>query len=105
MIRAGEEGGILDSILKRLATQVEQDASMRKKIKSAMMYPVVILTITVVAFFGIMLYIMPKLETVFSSVGGPGYKLPIYTKILLKISYFFAHPTLLGSFHIPIISS
>src|ERR1035437_5510866 len=51
MVRAGEEGGILDDILKRLATQVEQDSSIRKKIKSAMMYPVVILTITIVAFF------------------------------------------------------
>lgn len=50
MVKAGEEGGILDDILKRLALQVEQDASMRKKIKSAMMYPVVILVVTIVAF-------------------------------------------------------
>src|ERR1017187_6618535 len=50
MTRAGEEGGILDDILKRLATQVEQDSSIRKKIKSAMMYPIVILSITVIAF-------------------------------------------------------
>jgi type IV pilus assembly protein PilC len=51
MVRAGESGGILDEILKRLATQVEQDASMRKKVKSAMTYPMVILAITVFAFF------------------------------------------------------
>jgi type IV pilus assembly protein PilC len=104
MVRAGEEGGILDDILKRLATQVEQDASIRKKIKSAMMYPMVILTMTVIAFFGIMLYIMPKMETVFSSVGGSGYKLPPYTLALLKISNFCSKPTLLGQFNIPIIS-
>ncbi len=90
MVRAGEEGGILDDILKRLATQVEQDASIRKKIKSAMMYPIVILCITIVAFFGIMLVIMPKLEQVFANVGGPNYKLPIYTVILLKVSHFFS---------------
>ena len=55
MVKAGETGGILDEILKRLATQVEQEASMRKKIKSAMTYPVVILSFTVIAFFGIMI--------------------------------------------------
>jgi type IV pilus assembly protein PilC len=53
MVRAGEAGGILDEILKRLATQVEQDSSMRKKVKSAMTYPVSILSVTVVAFFAV----------------------------------------------------
>src|SRR5579884_2997383 len=71
MVRAGEEGGILDKILKRLATQVEQDASIRKKIKSAMMYPIVILCITVIAFFGIMLFIVPKLGGIMKDLGGP----------------------------------
>jgi type IV pilus assembly protein PilC len=71
MVRAGEEGGILDDILKRLATQVEQDASIRKKIKSATAYPIVILTITVVAFFGVMLFIVPKLGAILLSLGGP----------------------------------
>ena len=51
MVRAGEAGGILDEILKRLASQVEQEASMRHKIKGAMTYPIAILTITIVAFF------------------------------------------------------
>ncbi|HSX47295.1 MAG TPA: type II secretion system F family protein [Patescibacteria group bacterium] len=105
MVKAGEEGGILDDILKRLATQVEQDASIRKKIKSAMMYPIVILSITIIAFFGIMLFIMPKLENIFATVGGSHYKLPVYTKVLLEISNFSAKPTLLGPLHIPIISN
>ncbi|MDL2362931.1 MAG: type II secretion system F family protein [Patescibacteria group bacterium] len=86
MVRAGEEGGILDDILKRLATQVEQDASIRKKIKGAMMYPTVILTVTVVAFFGIMLFIVPKLGKILTGLGGPNAKLPIYTQVLLNIS-------------------
>lgn len=88
MVRAGEEGGILDEILKRLATQVEQDASIRKKIKSAMMYPIVILTITVLAFFGIMLLIMPKIGKILLDLGGPNAKLPIYTQVLLNASNF-----------------
>lgn len=104
MVRAGEEGGILDDILKRLATQVEQDASMRKKIKSAMMYPIVILTVTVIAFFGVMLFIVPKLGGILTSLGGPNAKLPVYTQVLLKFSNFCAKPTLLGHTHIPIIS-
>lgn len=99
MVKAGEAGGILDQILKRLATQLEQDASIRKKIKSAMMYPVVILTITIIAFFGIMLFIMPKLEGVFANVGGPDYRLPVYTKILLGISNFCKNATFVP--HVP----
>ncbi len=104
MVKAGEEGGILDKILKRLALQVELDASMRKKIKSAMMYPVVILTITIIAFFGIMLFIVPKLGVLLTSLGGPHAKLPIYTQVLLHISNFCSKPTILGLTHIPIIS-
>jgi len=104
MVRAGEEGGILDDILKRLALQVELDASMRKKIKSAMMYPMVILTITIVAFFGIMLFIVPKLGGILTSLGGPNAQLPVYTKVMLGLSNFLAHPTLLGHLPIPIIN-
>jgi type IV pilus assembly protein PilC len=104
MVKAGEEGGILDDILKRLATQVEQDASIRKKIKSAMMYPIVILSVTVIAFFGIMLFIVPKLGTILLSLGGPNAKLPIYTQILLDVSSFCAKPTITQHLPIPIIN-
>ena len=99
MVRAGEEGGILDDILKRLATQVEQDASIRKKIKSAMMYPIVMLGITVVAFFGIMLFIVPKLAGILTSLGGPKAHLPIYTQILLNFSKFCTSSSIVH--HIP----
>lgn len=88
MVRAGEAGGILDEILKRLAAQVEQDASMRKKIKSAMAYPVAILGITVIAFFGIMIAVIPKIAKILNDLGGPDAKLPIYTQLLLDASAF-----------------
>jgi len=104
MVRAGEEGGILDDILSRLATQVEQDASIRKKIKSAMMYPMVILSVTVIAFFGIMLFIVPKLGGILTSLGGPNAKLPVYTQVLLNFSNLCAKPTILGPLHIPLLS-
>lgn len=88
MVKAGEAGGILDDILKRLATQVEKDASIRKKIKSASMYPIVVGSITVVAFFGIMIFIMPKIGKIIKDLGGPDAQLPIYSRAMLSISAF-----------------
>ena len=102
MVRAGEEGGILDEILKRLALQVEQDASIRKKIKSAMMYPIVILGVTVLAFFGIMLVIVPKIGKILKDLGGPNAKLPIYTQTLLDASNFCVSNSIVK--HIPLIN-
>lgn len=104
MVRAGEEGGILDEILKRLALQVEQDASIRKKIKSAMMYPMVLLGITVAAFFGIMLFVVPKLGSILSSLAGPNAQLPVYTRVMLSVSDFCVKPTITGHLPIPIIN-
>lgn len=91
MVRAGEAGGILDEILKRLASQVEQDSMMRKKIKSAMMYPTVIFSITIVAFFGIMIFIIPKIAKILTDLGGPDAQLPVYTRVLLSMSSFMQH--------------
>lgn len=86
MIRAGEEGGILDEVLKRLALQQEKDSAIRGKIKSAMAYPAVISVITFVAFFFLMTIIVPKIGDIILSLGGEDAKLPIYTEILLKLS-------------------
>jgi type IV pilus assembly protein PilC len=102
MVRAGEAGGILDEILKRLASQVEQDASMRKKVKSAMAYPVAILSITVVAFFGIMIFIIPKIGKILSDLGGPNAKLPVYTQALLDMSNFLIAHSIMD--HLPLLS-
>ncbi len=88
MVKAGEEGGILDEILKRLALQVEQNASIKKRVKSAMTYPVVILSITVIAFFGIMFILMPKIAKILQDLGGPDAKLPFYTQMLIDLSQF-----------------
>lgn len=88
MVRAGEAGGILDEILKRLAAQVEKDATIRKKIKSASAYPIAIFGITIVAFFGIMIFVIPKLGAIIKDLGGPDAQLPIYTQIMLNGSNF-----------------
>lgn len=88
MVKAGEAGGILDEILKRLATQLEKDESMRKQIKSAMTYPVVIGTITIAAFYGIMVMIMPKLGGIIKELGGENAELPAISKAMLSLSEF-----------------
>lgn len=91
MVRAGEAGGILDEILKRLAIQIESDSSMRKRIKSAMAYPIVILVVTIFAFFGIMIFIIPKIGEIIKDLGGGEDSLPVYTKAMLSVSDFMQH--------------
>lgn len=103
MVKAGESGGILDEILKRVAAQTEKDALIRKKIKGAMTYPTVILTITILAFFGIMTFVVPKIGKILTDLGGPDAKLPIYTRVLLGISDFNTSHSIIHS--IPIIGS
>ncbi len=103
MIRAGEEGGILDDILKRLASMKEIEASIRKKIFSAMMYPVVILCVTIVAFFGIVLFIMPKISQLFTQLGGPHAKLPIYAQFVFGSGTFLLSHSVIGL--VPLINS
>lgn len=88
MVRAGETGGLLDQVLERLATQQEKDAEIIGKVRGALIYPSVLLTATVAAFFFLMTVIVPKLASVFDDLGA---KLPIYTRITLAISSFLVH--------------
>ncbi len=88
MVRAGEAAGILDDILKRLAGQLEKSAAMRKKIKSAMAYPMVLMGITVLAFFGLMLFVIPQIGNIIKDLGGPDAELPALTQVMLGISGF-----------------
>lgn len=83
MVKAGEAGGMLDETLGRLADQQEKDAEIVTKVRSAMIYPAVITSVTIGAFVFLMTVIVPKLAVIFDSLDG---KLPIYTQILLFIS-------------------
>ena len=91
MVRAGEAGGILDDILDRLATQQEKAASMKKKIRGAMAYPLVLLVIVIGAFFGLMIFIIPQIGKIIKNLAGPQGKLPALTTIMLGISDFVIH--------------
>lgn len=88
MVRAGEAAGILDDILKRLAVQQEKSATLRKKIKSAMTYPMVLVVITIGAFFGLMIFVIPQIGKIIQDLGGPDAQLPVLTRTMLAISGF-----------------
>lgn len=88
MIKSGEAAGILDKVLMRLALQVEKDASIRKKLRSASAYPLVLLGITILAFFIIMIIIMPKIGGIINDLSDGQAKLPPLTIAMLAISTF-----------------
>ena len=88
MIRAGEASGALVEVLRRLADHYERNDNMRGKIKSAMSYPVIVLGFGVIAVIGALVWIIPKFQKVFDSMGAA---LPLPTRMLIGLSDFFIH--------------
>jgi len=93
MVKAGETGGVLDTVLLRVADNIEKDVELRRKIKSAMTYPLVVVILVSFILGGMLLFVVPQFETIYTQLGG---KLPLPTRILLGISkalrsywYFF----------------
>lgn len=85
MIEAGELGGILDTILNRLAGFKEKSMALQKKIKGAMTYPVIVMGIAVLIVGIIMVFVIPVFQEMFASMGGA---LPMPTQIVVNISNF-----------------
>lgn len=92
MVRAGEAGGILDKVLERLAYQQEKDASLKSKIHGAMIYPLVIFAVAIIAFFILMTFIVPKIGLMLTELSNGKEQLPIYTQILLDLSHDMKTP-------------
>src|SRR6478672_972034 len=88
MIAAGEAGGVLDLILARLADFMEKAARLKKKVIGAMIYPAVVISIAVGIVTMIMVVVIPKFEKIFQDFK---LQLPPPTKLLMNMSYFFAH--------------
>ncbi|HWP30641.1 MAG TPA: type II secretion system F family protein [Fimbriimonadales bacterium] len=86
MIRAAELGGILDMILDRLAGFLEYEMEVRGKIKSAMMYPVLVLMFSIIMLFALFTFILPKFKEIFE---GMNVEIPPVTKFLFSIGDFF----------------
>ena len=85
MIRAGEVGGFLDSVLLSIAENFESEVKLRNKVKSAMAYPTVVFVIAIVAVVGMLLFIVPVFANMFATLGG---ELPPLTAALVSISDF-----------------
>ncbi|OGW38724.1 MAG: pilus assembly protein PilC [Nitrospirae bacterium GWC2_56_14] len=85
MVAAGEAGGILDTILQRLAAYMEKFAKIKKQIKSAMIYPSVILFVAVAVVSLLMVVVVPMLANIFAEAGQT---LPLPTRIVVAISNF-----------------
>jgi type IV pilus assembly protein PilC len=85
MVRAGETGGVLDSVLLRLATTIEKQVELRRKIKSAMTYPAVVAVLVMCILTAMMLFIIPMFQGLYTQLGG---KLPKPTQILIDVSKF-----------------
>ena len=83
MVRAGEIGGVLDQTLERLATQLEKDDSLRRSVKSAMTYPVLIFCFALLVLFGLILFIIPVFAKMYADLGG---QLPLLTRIMVGAS-------------------
>jgi len=86
MVRAGEASGAMETILDRLAGFMEKAARISGKVKSAMIYPAVILSISLLAVVGLMIFIVPNFSKIFSDLLGPNEPLPGPTLLIIGIS-------------------
>jgi type IV pilus assembly protein PilC len=87
MVAAGEAGGILDTILNRLAAYIEKAMKLKKKVKGAMVYPAVISTVAVLVIVIIMVFVVPTFSRMFAQLGGT---LPLPTRMVIGLSKFIA---------------
>lgn len=85
LVTAGEAGGILDTILNRLAAYIEKAMNLKKKVKGAMVYPVAVLVIALVVVVGMLVFIIPVFQKMFADMGGT---LPAFTQLVINLSDF-----------------
>jgi type IV pilus assembly protein PilC len=85
MVAAGEAGGILDTILMRLATFMEKNDALVRKVKGAMIYPGVIMSVAAIAIVVLLIFVIPVFENMFASVG---MALPLPTRVVIGMSRF-----------------
>ena len=84
MVRTGEAGGVLEMSLQRTASQLEKDASLRRQVRAAMVYPTVVITFAIIVLLALVAFLIPVFENVFKSFGG---KLPALTQFMVGFSH------------------
>ncbi|MCE5168144.1 type II secretion system F family protein [Paenibacillus profundus] len=88
MVKAGEASGKLDEMLERLAVFYEKEHQTREKVKSAMIYPIIMLIMTIVVVTVLMIFVIPKLVYSFTTMD---IELPLPTRIVMAVSEFMQH--------------
>ncbi len=100
MVRAGEVGGILDEVLNRLAAQLEKDDSIRRAVKSAMVYPIMIGSFALIVLMGMVMFLIPIFAGMYKDLGNA--KLPALTRYMILVSdlirgyWFIVFPALIA---------
>ena len=85
MVEAGEAAGILDVVLDRVAYQIEKETMIKRRVKGAMMYPIMVLSFATLVLIGMLLFLVPIFVDIFSQLGGD---LPMLTQIVVTASDF-----------------
>ncbi len=83
MVEAGEAAGVLDTVLDRVATQIEKEQKIKRRVKGAMIYPVVVLSFATLVLAGMLMFLVPVFTKVFDTLGGD---LPVLTQYVVKAS-------------------
>ncbi len=86
LVKAGEEGGVLDVVLNRLAEYIEKSVKLRGKVTGALWYPAAIISVAALVISGIMIFVIPSFVKMFE---GAGQELPALTQLVIKISNVF----------------
>jgi type IV pilus assembly protein PilC len=100
MVEAGEAAGILDTVLDRVAFQIEKETQIKRRVKGAMIYPIMVLIFATLVLTGMLLFLVPIFVKIFAQLGG---ELPKLTQIvvgasnILKHKWYIIFPTLIGS--------
>jgi len=92
MVRSGEASGDLDGVLLQLADYLESTEELKRRIKSAMTYPVVAFSMVILIAAGLIIFIVPQFKTIFENLSAGKAQLPLPTQILIKASDFLKSP-------------
>jgi type IV pilus assembly protein PilC len=99
MVEAGEAAGILDEVLDRLAIQIEKETTIKRRVKSAMIYPTLVVVFAFVVLTAMLLFLIPVFQDMYKQLGG---QLPILTQYMIKASgllrgsWYIIFPTFFG---------
>jgi type IV pilus assembly protein PilC len=83
MVEAGEAAGVLDVVLDRVATQIEKEQKIKRRVRGAMIYPTVVLCFASLVLVGMLMFLVPVFVTIFDTLGG---ELPVLTQWVVKVS-------------------